>query len=54
MDSGIEGIVMGHAPGQMLVLDMVNEAVCKGEVVGRHLSQDTLRAAALLKLVLKI
>ncbi|KAK0238709.1 hypothetical protein EDD85DRAFT_518096 [Armillaria nabsnona] len=32
MDSGIEGTVMGHAPGQMLVLDMVNEAVCKGKL----------------------
>lgn len=28
MDSGIKGLVACHAPGQMLVLDMFNEAVC--------------------------
>jgi uncharacterized protein YcsI (UPF0317 family) len=28
MDSKIPGIVLGHAPGQMLVLDMVNKDVC--------------------------
>ncbi|KAG7444304.1 DUF1445-domain-containing protein [Guyanagaster necrorhizus] len=32
MDSKIDGIVMGHEPGQMLVLDIVNQAVCKGEL----------------------
>ena len=28
MDSGIEGVVVGHAPGHMLVLDMVDAEVC--------------------------
>jgi len=28
MDSGIAGLVVGHAPGQMLVLDMLNKEVC--------------------------
>lgn len=28
MDSKIEGLVVGHAPGHMLVLDMKNEEVC--------------------------
>lgn len=28
MASGIDGLVMGHAPGHMLVLDMRDEDVC--------------------------
>jgi uncharacterized protein YcsI (UPF0317 family) len=29
MNSGLEGMVFGHAPGQMLVLDMTNDQVCQ-------------------------